>query len=154
MVGRAELDVPSIDTSSHCSSASSLLHIRVFARRLSQCVRLCSLLPSSLMYSCLFHCLTFLLAFPDPHFCTAELFLFLPAGGGGGAVCRLHEIVKAGEGEPRMEISDRASFEVAGGGNVVQTRTIGAARVWVSCGVWPLKPVCTPQCPTRGILVH
>ena len=31
MVGKAELDVPAIDTSSHCSSASSLLHVRVFA---------------------------------------------------------------------------------------------------------------------------
>jgi hypothetical protein len=31
MVGKAELDVPAIDPSTHCSSASSLLHIRVFA---------------------------------------------------------------------------------------------------------------------------
>ena len=54
MVGKAELDAPAIDTSSPCSSASSLLHIRVFARRPPRCFRLCSLLPSSLMYNCLF----------------------------------------------------------------------------------------------------
>ena len=60
MVSKAELDVPVVDTSSHCASASSLLHNRVVAGRLSRCFRLCSLLPSSLMYNCLILLLTFL----------------------------------------------------------------------------------------------
>ena len=58
MVGKAELDAFAIDTSRHCSSANSLHHIFVFARRLSRCFRLSSLLPSSLMYRCLFPLLT------------------------------------------------------------------------------------------------
>ena len=48
MVGEAELDAPAIDTSSNCSSASSLQHVWVFARRLSRCFRVCSLCPSFL----------------------------------------------------------------------------------------------------------
>ena len=51
-IGRwAELDVPAIDTSSHCSSASSQQCVRVFARRLSRCFRQCSLVPTFHMYT-------------------------------------------------------------------------------------------------------
>ena len=75
MVGEAELDVPATDASGPCP----LHHIRGLAGRPSRYFRLSSLLPSSLMYTCLILRLTFLLAFPDPPFCTAELFLFWPA---------------------------------------------------------------------------
>ena len=42
----AELDVPAIDISSHCSSACSH-RVRVFARRMSRCFRQCSLCLAS-----------------------------------------------------------------------------------------------------------
>ena len=48
MVGKAELDVPAIDNSSH-SSASSVQRVRAFATRLRRCFCLCSLWPSLLM---------------------------------------------------------------------------------------------------------
>ena len=58
MAGKAELDVPAIDTSSHCSSAISLHHIRGCGGRPSRGFRLRSLLPSSLIYNRLFLYLT------------------------------------------------------------------------------------------------
>ena len=64
MAGKAGLDVPTIDTPSHCSSASSLHHFRVCAMRLTRCLRLSSLPPSSVMYNFLSLLLTFLGVLP------------------------------------------------------------------------------------------